>query len=123
MGGSSWYVNPVYPTPSGPTDYQKRKERQEQKRKEIEHKKDVDGIMNYIYQHFRDACATLEETIERHDAELSEKDKKRLDKAITVMKVGFKIMKFVLRKRKHLSVQYPLTYDSALYNNDGERIN
>lgn len=47
------------------------------------------------YVELRSECAGLEELIERGD--LTEQDVMRLDKAVTVMKVGFKIVKKVLR--------------------------
>src|ERR1700730_11187606 len=104
MGGTSWYhgYSLVYPAklPNRSNQHIKRKQIEEQARKDLEHQHDVDGIMEYVYQHFRNACATLEETIERHDVELSEKEKKRLDKSIILMKMGFKLMKFVMKKRR-----------------------
>jgi hypothetical protein len=49
------------------------------------------------YADLRRACSKLEKRIGKVD--LSEKELKRLDKAITTMKVGFKIAKKVIRKR------------------------
>jgi hypothetical protein len=53
-----------------------------------------------LYYDLRSTCAALEIAIENNDNGFSEKDLKRLDKAITVMKVGFKIMKKALAKSK-----------------------
>lgn len=54
-----------------------------------------DGRLGAAYQKLRDACAELEGAIE--DAErthaLDRKTLDRLDKAVTVMKVGFKVAK------------------------------
>ncbi len=46
------------------------------------------------YNALRAACERLECLIEASD-DLTEKDLKRLDKAVTVMKVGFKLLKKV----------------------------
>jgi hypothetical protein len=43
------------------------------------------------YEHLRFACNRLEELLEKSDPET--KQTKRCDKAVTVMKVGFKILK------------------------------
>lgn len=48
------------------------------------------------YVDLRRDCIAIEELIER-GGELTADDLKRLDKAVTVMKVGFKIVKKVLR--------------------------
>ena len=50
------------------------------------------------YERLRAECETLECLIEADDAALSVKDRKRLDKAVTAMKIGFKILKKVARK-------------------------
>ncbi len=50
-----------------------------------------------VYNELRGHCAALEELIEAGD--FTEKELKRLDKAVTVMKVGFKILKKVLKAR------------------------
>jgi hypothetical protein len=120
MGGASYYGGFSHTSilPNRSNQHIKRQQEEAARLKKIEHEQDVDGIMQYIYQHFRDACATLEETIECHDAELSEKDKKRLDKAITVMKVGFKIMKFILKRRRKRVIPDNLVGFSAQHPND-----
>lgn len=52
--------------------------------------------MRSIYTNLRFECAELETLIGAN--QFSEQDLKRLDKAVTVMKVGFKILKKVARK-------------------------
>jgi len=51
------------------------------------------------YRELRKACSRLEKLLQRitdaDDRALTDKDLKRLDKAVTVMKVGFKIVKKV----------------------------
>lgn len=55
--------------------------------------------MRSLYTNLRFECAELEMLIERGEKRglLTEKELKRLDKAVTVMKVGFKILKKVAR--------------------------
>ncbi len=50
------------------------------------------------YVDLRRDCIAIEELIER-GGELTPEDLKRLDKAVTVMKVGFKMVKKVLRSQ------------------------
>jgi hypothetical protein len=50
------------------------------------------------YANLRLDCADLEELLGSLPSDLTAKDLKRLDKAVTVMKVGFKIVAKVLRK-------------------------
>ncbi len=48
-----------------------------------------------VYNEMRSQCSALEELIEAGD--FTEKELKRLDKAVTVMKVGFKMLKKVIK--------------------------
>jgi hypothetical protein len=59
--------------------------------------RDPRELAQRLYQGLRIHCCDLEELIESDSGAFSEKDLKRLDKAVTVMKVGFKIMKKVVR--------------------------
>lgn len=63
--------------------------------------------MARIYDELRTDCSDLEELLTLAEANpkspmLMAKDLKRIDKAITVMKVGFKILKKALKKSKIL---------------------
>jgi hypothetical protein len=49
------------------------------------------------YQNLRLDCAALEELLGSDTIELSEKDRAEIDKAVTLMKVGFKMIKRRLR--------------------------
>lgn len=60
-------------------------------------KPDDKQSIDRVYHRLRHACAALEEVIEDR-ADLTEKQRKRLDKAVTVMKVGFKIVKKAMGK-------------------------
>lgn len=62
--------------------------------------KDLPAVAHGIacaYRDMRQACIDMEALIEAQ-AGLSEQDLKRLDKAVTVMKVSFKLVKQVLRR-------------------------
>lgn len=64
---------------------------------------EADGILDLIwasYSSIRFECSELEAYIEAAEKRgpLTEKDRMRLDKAVTVMKVGFKIVKKVARR-------------------------
>lgn len=54
------------------------------------------------YANFRIECAELEDMLGSAQG-LTEKDLKRLDKAVTVMKVAFKIIAKVLRKKGYVT--------------------
>lgn len=58
----------------------------------------------HTYQNMRLDCIELEELIGNGEG-LSEKDLKRLDKAVTVIKVGFKLIKMVLRAHGYRQVK------------------
>jgi hypothetical protein len=62
--------------------------------------RDPREIAQNLYRGLRVHCCDLEELIESASGTFTEKELKRLDKAITVMKVGFKIMKKVTRGTK-----------------------
>lgn len=63
---------------------------------------DPKSLATVIYNNLRCDCVELEELIEHATAAgtLTEKELKRLDKAVTVMKVGFKIVKKVLKHER-----------------------
>ena len=56
------------------------------------------GSMIPVYNELRNQCATLEELIEAGD--FTEKELKRLDKSVTVMKAGFKMLKKVIKRQQ-----------------------
>lgn len=56
------------------------------------------------YDALRFHCERLEELLEANAGGLNDKALKRSDKAVTVMKVGFKILKKAIRKQPHLTV-------------------
>lgn len=60
-------------------------------------KPDDKEAIDHAYTTLRHACAALEEAIEAR-ADLTDKQYKRLDKAVTVMKVGFKAVKKAMGK-------------------------
>lgn len=53
-----------------------------------------------IYKELRQQCADLERWLESNQGCISEKEFKRLDKAVVVMKAGFKIMKKAIHNHK-----------------------
>lgn len=56
------------------------------------------------YDALRFHCERLEELLEANTERHSDKTLKRSDKAVTVMKVGFKILKKAIKARPQLSV-------------------
>jgi hypothetical protein len=58
--------------------------------------------INEAYEALRFHCARLEELLEANPHGLDEQALKRSDKAVTVMKVGFKILKKAIRARQKL---------------------
>jgi hypothetical protein len=101
-GGGGWYPSyPPYPCEPEPVRGPPR-----DKKGRFIPKSQIDGLAIDQYNNLRFTCHELEELIsvvEDHP-DWSEKDLKRLDKAVTVMKVGFKIMKKVLKSRAKRSV-------------------
>ncbi len=51
------------------------------------------------YVRLRQACIDIEGLIEEHEDVLTEKELKRLDKGVTVIKVGFKLVKKAIKAR------------------------
>ena len=51
------------------------------------------------YVRLRQDCIDIEELIEEHGDVLTEKELKRLDKGVVVMKVGFKLVKKAIKAR------------------------
>lgn len=102
-GGSRWYPDwPVrQPVPE--------KLPRDDKGRFVPKAGSTDELALHQYNDLRFTCHELEELIAsvEGDPGWSEKDLKRLDKAVTVMKVGFKILKKVLksRARRHVSQQ------------------
>ena len=80
-----------------------RAERNERIREELEEKRrdldDIDGEINWAYSQMRVIEAWLEGAIERNEALLSDKDQKRIDKAIIVTRTGLKMLKKVVKSR------------------------
>jgi hypothetical protein len=56
------------------------------------------------YDALRFHCERLEELLEANAEGHNDKALKRSDKAVTVMKVGFKILKKAIKRRPHLTV-------------------
>ena len=95
MGGfGGWSPRPLYPSVPEPVH----KPRDDKGRWVPEQK---DELAVSQYNSLRFTCHELEELISSVEGEdgWTEKDLKRLDKAVTVMKVGFKILKKVLKSR------------------------
>ena len=86
-GGGGWRVPQWEPPP----EKKKEKKRKEEKPTEDEEK------LAAIYQDMRVATARLEQLIE--SSTLSAKDLHRLDKSVVVQKVGYKMIKKILKKK------------------------
>lgn len=61
-----------------------------------------------IYGDLRLDCDQLEEMLGAPSSDLTEKDLKRLDKAVTIIKVGFKLIKKVLRAHGYVERLKPV---------------
>lgn len=87
MGGSTYWprYEPPRPTPKNPNPPKEPTE--------------TDSRLLRDYQNLRLDCADLEELLGSDTVELSERDRKELDKAVVAMKIGFKLIKNRLRKR------------------------
>jgi hypothetical protein len=75
---------------------ERRRKEQEKLKRETE---DIDEQINWGYSQMRIIEAWLEEAIERNGAALSEKDDKRIDKALIVTRTGLKMLKKVVKSR------------------------
>jgi hypothetical protein len=73
-----------------------KREKEQQEKRDIE---DVDEEINWGYSQMRIIEGWLEEAIERNEAALSEKDQKRIDKALVVTRTGLKMLKKVVKTR------------------------
>jgi hypothetical protein len=73
--------------------------RRYEKELEKERIEDIDGEINWAYSQMRIIEAWLEGAIERNEALLSDKDQKRIDKAIVVTRTGLKMLKKVVKSR------------------------
>jgi phytoene/squalene synthetase len=75
----------------------------ERRRREAEELKseleDIDEQITWGYSQMRIVEAWLESAIERNEASLSEKDQKRIDKALVITRTGLKMLKKVVRSR------------------------
>jgi hypothetical protein len=76
------------------------RERQQRKEKEEERLKEIEEGMKYAYTELRIWGAFLERLIAKRGDELTEEQSKRTDKALVVMKTGFKMLKKVIRSRQ-----------------------
>jgi hypothetical protein len=74
----------------------RRKEERERAKRDIE---DIDGDINWAYSQMRIVEAWLESAIEERGRALSEKDQKRIDKALVVARTGMKMLKKVVKSR------------------------
>lgn len=90
--------NRPWPTPR-PT----RAEIEERRKREADEQKrsleEIDEQINWGYSQMRIIEAWLEEAIEQNEASLSEKDSKRIDKALVVTRTGLKMLKKVVKTR------------------------
>jgi hypothetical protein len=93
-GGGRWYPTPE-PKRREPEPYR------EPEAQPLPLPTPKDALALHQYNDLRFTCHELEELIASVEGEegWTEKDLKRLDKAVTVMKVGFKIFKKVLKTR------------------------
>lgn len=94
MGGST-YWRPVY------EDKPKKSEKKKSEDKDLEEKKEPtedDKKLAQIYQDMRIATMRLEELIESSTS-FTAKDLHRLDKSVVVQKVGYKMVKNILKKK------------------------
>jgi hypothetical protein len=95
MGFSSGYSQ--YDRAKEDREYKERLEKQ--KRQDIE---DIDEEINWAYSRMRIIEAYLEEAIERNEVMLSDRDSKRIDKALVVTRTGLKMLKKVVKSRAPL---------------------
>lgn len=108
MGGGGWYTPyPRTPTVSNPVPVRAPEPVRGPKRDEKGRFTVKDALALHQYNDLRFTCHELEELIASVEGseDWSEKDLKRLDKAVTVMKVGFKIFKKVLKSRAKRQVK------------------
>lgn len=60
---------------------------------------DLDGDINWAYQQMRIIEAFLEDAVDRQGDLLTEKQGKRIDKAVVVVRTGLKMLKKVVKSR------------------------
>ena len=75
---------------------QRRKQEQEERRRDLD---DIDAEINWAYQQMRIVEHHLEGRLEACEDALSERDQKRLDKALVVTRTGLKMLKKVIKSR------------------------
>jgi hypothetical protein len=78
---------------------------------EIKRKENVTELLDWIYYNFREDCEFLENALT--DNYIDAKLYKRLDKAITVQKAGFKLMKRALKSYK--TAQHRIRDDAGMF--------
>lgn len=87
----------------GNYDYHDREQERLRKQQEEERRKrdidDIDGDINWAYQQMRIIEAFLEDAIERQGGTLTDKQSKRIDKALVVTRTGLKMLKKVVKSR------------------------
>jgi hypothetical protein len=93
---SSWGYN--YPSAKEERERLRKQEQAERERKKRD-LDDIDGDINWAYSQMRIVEAWLESAIEEGGAALSEKDQKRIDKALVVARTGMKMLKKVVKSR------------------------
>ena len=76
-------------------EQQRRWQEEERGKRDIE---DIDGDINWAYSQMRIVEAWLEGRLE-HATTLSDKDDKRIDKALVVTRTGLKMLKKVVKTR------------------------
>ena len=97
INNSGWMV----PRPTKADIIERRREEEEANKRDLE---EIDEQINWGYSQMRIIEAWLEEAIERNEAALSEKDSKRIDKALVVTRTGLKMLKKVVKSRaQHLA--------------------
>ncbi|HWY35358.1 MAG TPA: hypothetical protein VNX68_11985 [Nitrosopumilaceae archaeon] len=75
---------------------ERRRKEQEELKRDLE---DIDEQINWGYSQMRIIEHWIEDAIERNEAVLSEKDQKRIDKALVVTRTGLKMLKKVVKSR------------------------
>lgn len=91
---------------------ERRRKEEEANKRDLE---EIDEMINWGYSQMRIIEAWLEAGIERHEAELSETDSKRIDKALVVTRTGLKMLKKVVKTRAP-------QLDTAAWREEAERI-
>jgi hypothetical protein len=88
-----------YPNSSVPSRKPSAEEIERERRERQRDLDDIDSEINWAYQQMRIIEAHLEGAIEHHDGELSDRESKRVDKALVVTRTGLKMLKKVIKNR------------------------